>query len=118
LGAAASFHSGSPEIGALTSSTMRQGLDTFAGGPAWIPVDRDRADRLPPYFRLDARVARAFDLKPIALEAYLDLFNLTLNPETMRYQYRVDQAGGEPKLLRVADRTLLALPVLGLKASY
>ncbi|MBI3185854.1 MAG: TonB family protein [Myxococcales bacterium] len=113
LGAAVHFHTGRPETGGLTSQTQRMGFDVF-GRPMWLPVDRDRADRLPSFLRIDARVANQWTFDDFRLEAYLDLFNLTLAREVVAYRYGHGSSGLE----KVPDGAVVALPVAGIKGTY
>lgn len=113
VGAALHYHTGRPETGGLTSETQRRGFDGFAS-PMWLPVDRDQADRLPPFFRLDARIANRWTWDSWVLDGYLDLFNLTLSREVVAYRYLND--GGQ--LTKLPEGAVVSMPVLGLKGSY
>lgn len=124
---AAQFHTGVPELGGLSSFAQREGLDRLRPGPAWIEADADQAGRLPPFFRLDVRVARAFKLGPVDLLASLDVQNVTFSPETTKYSYSdqadslEDRARGNLRLVRRAAGVgvpAVPLPMIGLAARY
>lgn len=115
LGTTLHFNTGAPEAGGLASRTRREGVDPLQGGPRWVDEDRDRVARLPSFFRVDARVAKAGMLGPVALEAWLDIFNLTLARETFRYSYGEEEGRLTRKPQGVPP---LTLPSLGLKARY
>lgn len=125
--AAAQFHSGAPEAGGLSSTTQREGLDRLRSGPKWIEQDLDRAGRLPPYFRLDVRVARELHVRPVRLVASLDVQNVTLSSEVTKFNYLEeaasleDRAQGSLRLVRKpagAGVPSWPLPMLGLTAIY
>lgn len=115
LGATLHFNSGFPESGGITSTTMRQGTDPSTGLPAWVPVDLDKVDRLPPFLRLDLRVAKSWVHDTFSMELYFDFMNALLSQEVQRFSY--DGGGGGP-LLKVASGVLIPLPILGLKGTY
>ena len=102
LGAGVHFNSGVPEAGGLTSVTARQGTDA-SGHPAWVEQDPDRVDRLPGFFRVDARVAKAWAFRSFALEASLDVLNVALARETLRYNYDVRAASNDESAGRAGD---------------
>lgn len=113
VGASAHLNSGRPETGGLTSMTRRRGVSVL-GDPEWIAVDRDGAERLPGFVRVDSRIAHTLAVDTFTVEAYLDLFNVTLSREVVRYLYLND---GD-KLSKVGESSLVALPVLGIKGAY
>ncbi len=118
--AGVSFHlnSGRPEAGGVTSRTQREG-STLEGVPRWVPVDRDQQDRLPPFFRLDVRVAKAWAFDTFALEVYLDVLNVTVSQEVVAFDYRDDALGpSSGALQKLPTRLPLVLPTLGVKATY
>lgn len=108
------FNTGRPEAGVLTSQTQVPGQDA-TGRPAWVRVDRDRADRLPPFFRVDARVSKAWAFDTFTLEAYLDVLNLSVSQEVFGFSYL---GGGNIPLQKQAQGFPIALPTLGLKGQY
>lgn len=108
------FNTGRPETGQLSSRTRRWGTDE-TGRPAWVRVDLDEADRLPACFRLDARVAKAWTFDEFTLEAYLDVYNLSVTHEVLSYDYRVT---GTNPWKQPADAGLIVLPMLGVKGTY
>ncbi|MBN1207804.1 MAG: TonB-dependent receptor [Myxococcaceae bacterium] len=115
LGATLHYNTGAPEAGGLSSYTRREGVDPLLGGSRWVDEDRDRVARLPGFFRVDARVAKAGTLGPVALEAWLDIINLTLARETFRYSYGEEEGRLTRKPMGVPP---LTLPSLGVKATY
>ena len=64
VGAVFHFHTGRPESGVMTSSTMLPG--EVYDQEVWLPVSRDKVDSLPSFFRVDLRVAKSwmFDFFP------------------------------------------------------
>jgi hypothetical protein len=114
LGGVLHFNSGRPESGNLTSRTQVEGTD-LDGLPTWVPVDRDKVDRLPPFFRFDLRVSKAWVYDTFSLEAYLDMLNVTISQEVVSYNY----LGGYGTPLEKQSTGLpIALPILGLKGRY
>ncbi len=127
VSAAARFHTGALEAGGLGSATRREGQDRLRPGPVWRDADRDDQATLPPYFRLDARVAYDFRAGPLALTASLDVQNLTFSREVTGYSYREEAASLEAEAR--GERTLtreragspvpaFPLPMLGLRGRY
>ena len=114
LGGVLHFNSGRPESGTLTSRTLVEGRDVL-GQPRWVRVDRDRVDRLPPFFRFDLRLSKAWAYETFTLEAYLDMLNVTLSQEVVSFSYN---GGGYLPLEKEATGLPIALPVLGLKGRY
>ncbi|WP_255442732.1 TonB family protein [Corallococcus sp. Z5C101001] len=116
LGGVLHFNTGRPEYGSLGSQTHREGTDTD-GRPTWVQVDRDRVDRLPPFFRFDVRVSKAWAYETFSLEAYLDMLNVTLNTETLGFEY---QGGGYSRqpLSKSPVGLPIALPIIGIKGRY
>lgn len=108
------LNTGRPEAGVLTSQTQVPGED-LTGRPAWVRVDRDKADRLPPFLRVDARVSKTWAHDTFTLEAYLDVLNLSLSQEVFGFNYT---GGGNLPLLKQAQGFPVVLPTLGLKGQY
>ncbi|WP_239470339.1 TonB family protein [Archangium violaceum] len=114
LGGVLHFNSGRPESGNLTSRTLVEGTD-LDGQPRWVRVDQDRVDRLPPFFRFDLRVSKAWVYDTFSLEAYLDMLNVTISQEVVAFDY----IGGYGLSLQKKPTGLpIVLPILGLKARY
>jgi TonB family protein len=116
LGGVVHFNTGRPEYGTLGSQTHREGTDS-EGRPAWVRVDRDRVDRLPPFFRFDLRVSKAWAYDTFTLEAYLDMLNVTLNTETLGFDYLGGGYSRQP-LTKSAVGLPIALPIVGVKGRY
>jgi hypothetical protein len=119
LGGVLHFNTGRPETG-LGPSTQREGIRSFPDGaerPEWIPVDRDQVDRLPAFFRFDVRLAKAWAYDTFALEAYLDMLNVSVSREVVGYSYTSGGPPGTP-LLKEPIGLPVVLPILGLKGRY
>jgi hypothetical protein len=124
LGASLHLNSGGLEAGGLSSVTRRQTEDA-RGVPTWIDADRDQLGRLPPFLRVDARLAKVFDFGAWTLEASLDVQNVTFSREIWRYSYAVeadslaDRESGNVRLVRrPSNSPVPPLPMLALKAVY
>lgn len=115
LGTTLHFNTGAPEAGGLASRTRREGIDPLRAEPRWVDEDRDRVARLPGFFRVDARVSKTGTVGPVAVEAWLDIINLTLARETFRYSYGKEEGQLTRKPFGAPP---LTLPSLGLKAIY
>jgi hypothetical protein len=114
-GATLHYNTGAPEAGGLASRTRREGVDPIFGEPRWVDEDRDRVARLPGFFRVDGRVAKTGKVGPVALEGWLDVINLTLARETVRYSYGRSEGRLTRKPMGLPP---LTLPSLGVKARY
>jgi hypothetical protein len=116
VGTTLHYNTGMPEAGGLLFSyTQREGVDPEKGTSRWIPVDRDEVKRLPGYFRVDGRVSKTGTLGPLAVEAWLDVFNVALAKETFRYSYGREKGQLVRKPLELPPVTL---PSLGVRARY
>jgi hypothetical protein len=78
-------------------------------------VDKDQVDRLPPFFRFDLRLSKAWAYDTFTLEAYLDMLNVTISQEVVAFEYG---GGGGFPLSKKATSLPIALPILGLKGRY
>ncbi len=109
------FHlnSGRPEAGGLTSWT--QVPDETGGYPRWVPVSRDRVDRLPVFWRLDVRLAKTWAKDAFTVQLYLDVLNVAVQSEVVSFEYGYDGFG---TLSKRSTGIPLILPILGLKAAY
>ncbi|WP_420715225.1 TonB family protein [Corallococcus sp. BB11-1] len=116
LGGVLHFNTGRPEYDNLGSQTMREGTDRD-GRPAWVRVSRDQVDRLPPFFRFDVRLSKAWAYETFTLEAYLDMLNVTLNQETLGFDYEGGGASRQP-LTKSSVGLPIALPIIGVKGRY
>ncbi|WP_434384498.1 TonB family protein [Melittangium boletus] len=120
LGGVLHFNTGRPESGHLTSRTLVEGTDRD-GLPRWRRVDLDQVDRLPAFFRFDVRLAKAWAYETFSLELYLDMLNVTINRETVSFDYAYGYTpSGVPtgQLTKTAVGLPIALPILGLKGRY
>jgi TonB family protein len=114
LGGVFHFNTGRPEYGSLGTQTHREGTDNDSR-PVWVKQDRDRVDRLPPFFRFDVRLSKAWVYDTFSLEAYLDMLNVSLNRETVGFEYE----GGSGRPLAKSPVGLpITLPILGVKGRY
>jgi hypothetical protein len=86
-GAGAHLNTGSPEAGAGLTTFTRVPLSD-AAGERWVPAERGGVQRLPAFWRLDARVARQWEAGPVRWRLSLELLNASLSRETLRYDYR------------------------------
>lgn len=119
LGGVLHFNTGRPESG-LGPQTQRMGVRRSPDGidePGWVPVDRDQVDRLPAFFRFDVRLAKAWAYETFALEAYLDMLNVSISREVVGYNYSGDGPPGTP-LIKEPIGLPVVLPILGLKGRY
>lgn len=123
LGGVLHFNTGRPEAG-LGEQTQREGIYRNMDGsgritevPGWVPVDRDQVDRLPAFFRFDVRLAKAWAFETFALEAYLDMLNVTISKEVVGYDYTSGGFPGAP-LERKPIGLPVVLPILGMKGRY
>jgi len=118
VGGSFEFATGSPEAGGLTSRTHRPAEGT--DGPYWAIVTRDQVDRLPPSYRVHARVSKSWLWDDLAVEAYLDFQNLTFAQDVADYEYHrvVDPESGAVSLVKEEFGQGLIVPLLGVKAVY
>ncbi|MCP3139961.1 TonB family protein [Pyxidicoccus xibeiensis] len=114
LGGVFHFNTGRPESGALGTQTHREGSDRD-NRDVWVRQNRDRVDRLPPFFRFDVRLSKAWVYDTFSLEAYADMLNATISQETVGFEY----TGGDGRPLRKEAVGLpIVLPILGVKGRY
>lgn len=119
LGGVLHFNTGRPEAG-LGGQTQRAGIRRYPDGVErldWIPVDRDQVDRLPAFFRFDVRLAKAWAYETFALEAYLDMLNVSISKEVVGYDYSSVGPPGTP-LIKEPIGLPVVLPILGIKGRY
>ncbi|MBI3183064.1 MAG: TonB-dependent receptor [Myxococcales bacterium] len=109
------FNTGRPEMGGLTSHTQVVGTDR-AGWPRWVRLDKDRVDRLPPFFRVDFRVAKSWAFDTFTLDAYLDFLNASISQEVVAFSYGFEERAGVLK--KEAQGVAIPLPILGVKGTY
>lgn len=121
VGVVAHFNTGRPESGEVSSRSFHEGTDAD-GYPVWIYDDRDRLVRLPPFFRLDARISKSWAFDDFILEAYLDVLNATLSREVLGHNYTFELSGSsDPRavtLLKTPIELPVVIPLLGIKATY
>lgn len=115
LGGVFHFNTGRPEYGTLGTQTHREGVDENGERPAWVKQDRDRVDRLPNFFRFDLRLSKAWVYDTFSMEAYLDMLNVTLNEETVGFEY---EGGSGRPLTKSPVGVPITLPILGVKGRY
>jgi TonB family protein len=116
------FNTGRPESGRISSRTRKEWTDPSTGLDGWRIVSRDELDRLPPFLRIDARIAKRWIFDDYRLEAYLDLLNASLSREVFGYEYRPafegDRASSPRPRQKVPIGVPVVLPMLGVKGSY
>ncbi len=118
VGAALHFNTGLPEGGLLGQGTQREGTDPATGLPRWINVQRDQWDRMPPFLRLDVRVAKAWAFETFSMELYFDVLNVLLRQEVVAFNYRGGIGGGGGPLVKEPTAIPIFIPILGLKGEY
>jgi TonB family protein len=119
LGGVLHFNTGRPEAG-LGGQTQREGIrrdGPFGERAEWIPVDRDQVDRLPAFFRFDVRLAKAWAYETFALEAYLDMLNVSISREVVGFDYTSGGPFGAP-LIKKPVGLPVVLPIMGVKGRY
>ncbi|MBN9681160.1 MULTISPECIES: TonB-dependent receptor domain-containing protein [unclassified Corallococcus] len=123
VGTVVHFNTGRPETGQITSQPRRW-VTNGDGSPEWIRQDLDRAQRLAPFFRVDARIAKSWAYQDFTLDASLDVLNLSAQQEVVGYDYLAVGGGQDGSInedsrpLREPIRIPIIVPLLGLKATY
>lgn len=112
------FNTGFPEGGVFGNGTQTEGTSPIGGLPRWVPVDRDKWDRLPPFFRVDARVAKSWAFETFSLEAYFDFLNVLFAQEVIGYLYSTEFSPTRSTLKKQPIGIPLFMPILGLKGRY
>jgi TonB family protein len=116
-GVSVHFNTGLPETGVgFTSQTHRSSRPPGLDRDIWVRVPLDEVDRMPPFFRLDARVAKSWAFDTFTMELYFDMLNATLSREVIRWNYV--EAGPTGMLEKEAVENPVAIPILGLKGAY
>ena len=115
LGGVFHFNTGRPENGMLGAGPSQPGFDPD-GTPDWVPLDRDRAQRLPGFARFDVRIAKSWAYDAFTLEAYLDMLNVTLSREVTGFEYSVNTLTGQYS--KRPSAIPVAIPLLGVKGRY
>jgi TonB family protein len=89
------------------------------GGPPFTMVcwvkERPLSDRLPLFWRLDARVEKRWIYESWTLALYLDVLNTTVNKEIITRDYSFDQ-NGQPVVQEDGARVMI--PMLGVKGTF
>jgi hypothetical protein len=124
------INSGRPESGRISSRTMKEWTDPVTGLDSWHISNRDELDRLPPFLRIDARIAKQWLFDDYSLEAYLDLLNASLSQEVVGFRYDPEvescgrptgrsscYPGGRPRQ-KVPIALPVVIPMLGVRGSY
>jgi TonB family protein len=121
VGANLHFNTGRPESGQLSTYTHREGVDARTGGPRWVPANRDEVGRLPPFFRVDLRVAKHWAFDDYRFELSLDVLNASGSQEVLGVGYGEKQRYS-PEDPVVLERSYTGIPIiapmLGAKASF
>jgi len=116
VGAVFHLNTGRPEAGIMTSNTM-DGAEVF-GHPTWVPRPKDQVDRLPPFIRLDVRVAKTWVFDDFTLDAYLDVLNASFQSEVVAFVYDGGLYRGGGPLTKSAIGIPVILPILGVKGAF
>lgn len=114
VGTVVHFNTGRPESGEITTLTQRL-VTTPEGRQEWVRQDRDKAEQLDAFFRVDLRVAKSWAMEDFTLDAYLDILNVSARQEVLAYEYGFDRQG-QPE--RKPMSLPIILPLLGLKGTY
>ena len=108
------YHSGWP-----ITATRFETITLASGTPYWRrtygPLN---GERLPPYLRLDARVARSFAVGRSTLSVFLDVFNLLGRRNLEAYDYVVQLAGGTLLVDKRPSTMLGMLPTVGARWEF
>jgi TonB family protein len=124
VGAVVHFNTGRPESGQVSSRTSVAATDPITGIPVWRPVNRDQIERLPSFFRVDARIAKRWTFDDHSVEAYLDVLNALLSSEILAYDYTYQNNfepvpnRPPPALLKRPVQIPIVVPMLGVKGVY
>lgn len=112
------FQTGRPESGVLTSQPQKW-TALPDGGEDWRLMEPSEDPRLPAMLRGDLRISRRWHFDTWSLNAWLDVFNVTLAEETWFYAYAtgVDSDGG-PTPFKSPKGFLLVLPTVGVEGSW
>lgn len=114
VGTVVHFNTGRPESGEITTLTQRL-VTTPEGRQEWVRQDRDKAEQLDAFFRVDLRVAKSWAMEDFTLDAYLDVLNVSARQEVIAYEYGFDRQGqAERKPMSLP----IILPLLGVKGTY
>ncbi|HEY3450433.1 MAG TPA: TonB family protein [Myxococcales bacterium] len=116
VGAVFHLNTGRPEGGTMTSITMREG-EVF-GSPTWVTQSQAQSDRLPPFLRLDVRVAKTWVFDDFTLDAYLDVLNASFQSEIVAFTYTGGLYRGGGGLLKSGIGLPVILPILGAKGAF
>ncbi|MHB8876138.1 MAG: TonB-dependent receptor domain-containing protein [Myxococcaceae bacterium] len=117
VGTVLHFNTGRPETGLMGQQAQAEGVGPY-GNPQWVRIDRDRSPRLPPFFRIDARVAYAHAYQSFNFEAYLDFLNATISQEVVAFSYGTEWVNGKQVLTKTANGIPIPIPIFGIKARY
>lgn len=108
------YHSGWPLTG-TRFETFRLASGTLHWRSTFGPLN---GERLPPYLRLDARVARSFAVGRSTLSVFLDVFNLLGRKNLEAYDYVVDLAGSTLLVDKRPSTMLGMLPTVGVRWEF
>jgi len=73
-------------------------------------------DRLPGFWRIDARIEKREAFDTWYLDFYVDWLNISLQREVTGYRYETDPRTGAVR--RIAEGPLLTIPTIGLRAEF
>jgi len=116
LGVTLHFNTGRPENGEVSSRTADLVVNPATGQQDWLVRPLGKVERLPPFFRVDARLSRAFTLDQVTLELFLDVLNASASNEVYGYFYGFDLNTHAPQ--KKPFQAPIILPTLGLRGTY
>lgn len=111
VGLSAHFNTGRPESGQYGSRTNVASNDERT----WLMLPRNQVARLPPFFRVDVRVTKVWQIGRVAIEASLDVLNASIQTEVQNYWYT--GGNGAPLAKVILDEPLF-IPTARLKATF
>lgn len=96
----------------------RCGPVTNAGMDCWV-ADPPRSDRLPGFYRIDARIEKSWIYDRYTLTAYLDVLNASARQEVLARDYTFDYDQNENATPVVRDQSLpLVVPMIGVRGDF
>jgi TonB family protein len=90
------------------------GADNERAVPQTLEANRN-LDRLPDFWRVDARIEKREAFDTWYLDFYVDWLNISLQREITDYSYDLDNAG---RLVRRGSGPLITIPTMGLRAEF
>jgi len=103
------YNSGRPDWPATAQSTTQGAV----AGTEQLPENRN-IDRLPSFWRIDARIEKREAFDTWYLDFYIDWFNISLRREVTAYDYPLVNG----VVVRRSHTALLTIPTFGLRAVF